>query len=76
MSRKKDKITKALKIKGYEVTDIEWESIGGSPIMSGPSGGWYIEYDSEMAGYFGTLLGYNIQEIMEQIEKLPVVEKN
>jgi len=72
MSRKKDKITKALKNKGYEVIKIEWTPIGGSPIMSGPEGGWYVDYESDIDG--GTILGYNIQEVMDEIENLPIVE--
>lgn len=77
MSRNKDKITKALKEKGYEPTDLEWTPIGGSPIMCGPEGGWYIDFEPlegmKPLGGLRTynIVGYNIGEIMSQIEELP-----
>ena len=77
MSKNTDKITKALNDKGYEPTDLEWTPIGGSPIMSGPEGGWFIDFEplegmnppNGLSGY--NIVGYNIGEVMEQIEKLP-----
>ena len=77
MSRNTDKITKALKVKGYKPTDLEWEPLGGSPIMSGPEGGWYIDFEpfegmnppNGLRSY--TIQEYNIGEVMEQIEGLP-----
>lgn len=77
MSRNVDKITKALKLKGYEQTDIDWTPLGGSPIMSGPEGGWYIDFEPvegmNPPGGLDTynIVGYNIQEVMEEIEKIP-----
>jgi hypothetical protein len=68
MSRNKDKIIRALNAKGYEVADIDWTPIGGSPIMCGPEGGWYVEYNEG-----DVILGYNIKEVLEEIEELPEV---
>lgn len=78
MSRNKDKITKALKEKGYEPTIIEWTPIGGSQIMCGPEGGWYVEFDSAEGMNFPKELRnwdficYNIREVMDEIEQLPI----
>lgn len=77
MSKNTDKITKALKEKGYTSTDLEWTSIGGSPIMCGPEGGWYIDFEplegmnppNGLRSY--NIVGYNIGEVMDQIEELP-----
>lgn len=74
MSRNTDKITKAFNAKGYKITDMSWTPIGGSPIMSGPEGGWYIEYDSD-SGEFGTIMAYNIQEVMDEITELPDIRE-
>jgi hypothetical protein len=77
MSKNKDKITKALKAKGYETTDIEWTPLGGSAIMCGPDGGWYIDFEplegTNPPGGLNSynIGGYNINEVMEQIEELP-----
>lgn len=74
MSKNTDKIIKALKVKGYEPVHIDWEPIGSAPIMEGPSGGWFIEY-KEIGGEplesDGLILAYNINEVMDEIEKLP-----
>lgn len=78
MSRNKDKITKALKNKGYIPTDLDWTPIGGSPIMCGPEGGWYIDFEpvegmnppGGLRSY--NIMAYNIDEVMQEIEKLPI----
>lgn len=77
MSKNKDRITKALKDKGYQATDIEWTPLGGSPIMSGPEGGWYIDFET-MEGMNPpnglnnyNIMGYNVSEVMGAIEELP-----
>jgi hypothetical protein len=77
MSRNKDKITKALKTKGYEPIEIVWEPISGAPIMCGPEGGWYINFEpvegmklsDGLRSY--NIMAYNINDVMEEIEKLP-----
>lgn len=77
MSKNTDKITKALKEKGYVPTDLEWMPIGGSPIMCGPEGGWFIDFEPiegmNSPGGRSTynIIGYNIKEVLEEIEKLP-----
>jgi hypothetical protein len=78
VSRNTDKITKALKNKGYTPVDIFWEPLGGSPIMCGPEGGWYVEFelidmDTNFPEYprSYTVMGYNIAEVLEEIEGLP-----
>jgi len=77
MSKNTDKISKALKSKGYEVTCIEWTPIGGSPIMCGPEGGWYIDFEPAegMTPPYGlrsyNIMAYNIGEALGEIEELP-----
>ena len=66
MSRNKQKIRKALKAKGYTIEWLDWDPIGRSIEMCGPEGGWNI-----LTKEGAHLLGYNIEEIMEQITKLP-----
>ncbi|MNP73991.1 hypothetical protein D3C76_1707890 [compost metagenome] len=76
MSRNQEKITKALNKKGYQPIDIDWTPIAGSPIMCGPDGGWYIDFEplegknppNGLMNY--NIMGYNINEVMEQIESL------
>jgi len=71
MSRNKDKITKALNKKGYTIAEIYWEPIGSAPIMCGNSGGWYVETNEYIETQYGFILaGYNVNEILEQIEEL------
>jgi hypothetical protein len=79
MSRNKIKITKLLEAKGYIILDLDWEPIGGAPIMEGPSGGWHIEFDAEKGmkpaerlPYGYTIMEYNIGEVLKAIEELPV----
>lgn len=74
MSRNADKIRKALEVKGWEAEEIFWEPIGSAPIMCGPEGGWYVGCYSEALNKYETILGYNIQEVLEEIEKLPEVQ--
>lgn len=77
MSKNTDKITKALKAKGYVPTDLGWTPIGGSPIMSGPEGGWYLDFEpvegmnppGGLRSY--NIVGYYIGEVIEQIAELP-----
>jgi hypothetical protein len=77
MSKNTDKITKALNIKGYQPTDIGWTPLGQSPIMCGPEGGWYIDFEpfegmnppENLRSY--NIMAYNVNEVMEEIEKLP-----
>ena len=77
MSKNKDKITKALNKKGYQPTDLEWTPLGQSPIMCGPEGGWLVYFEpfegmnppNGLISY--DIVGYNIHEVMEQIEELP-----
>jgi len=81
MSKNTEKITKVLNAKGYVVEEIFWEPIGGAPIMEGPSGGWYVDFDVpdddvEYEEYpYGSyvVLGYNIQEVLDEIAKLPTL---
>lgn len=79
MSRNVKKITKALESKGWTPIEIEWEPIGGAAEMCGNSGGWYIEI-VPLEGRFvpeacfqvdNTILAYNIQEVMDEINRLP-----
>ena len=79
MSRNTDKIEKALTEKGYQVNELFWEPIGGAPIMCGNEGGWYIDFEpmanKEFPDKFfnsSPILAYNINEVMEEIEKLPI----
>ena len=83
MSKNTEKITKALEAKGYAVEEIDWEPIGSAPIMEGPSGGWYvsfdlpdgdIEYEECPNPNDFLILGYNIQEVLEEIAKLPTLK--
>jgi len=82
MSRNTDKIIKALKNKGYKPVVVSWTPIGGCPIMSGPEGGWYIEFE-EAKGRTAkdfrcsdwSVIQYNIHDAMEEINALPVLEK-
>lgn len=79
MSKNIDKITKALNAKGYVVKHANWESIGGAPIMEGPSGGWYIEYATQQDvdengfedAYEDIILAYSTPEVLEEIAELP-----
>ncbi len=68
MSRNKEKITKALNEKGYEIEWLHWDPIGKSVEMCGPEGGWNVLTKQGVH-----LLDYNITGIMKQIEKLPKV---
>lgn len=80
MSRNTDKITKALAAKGYAPREMQWEPVGGAPIMCGPEGGWYIEVETIAADEYGdhdyvdTILAYSTAEALEEIEKLPDAE--
>lgn len=69
MSKNADRIRNALEAKGYAVEEIAWEPIGSAVEMGGPSGGWYVAITEPSNE---TILGYNIQEVMEQINELPV----
>ena len=42
----------------------------------GPDGGWYlgVEYNGEKYD-FENILGYNVEEVMEEIERLPDYSK-
>ncbi|MCX7771945.1 MAG: hypothetical protein N2376_02390 [Clostridia bacterium] len=70
MSRNKDKIEKALNRKGYQSTYMSWDC--------GPAGGWYITFEvmpdmkSPTSDDEGTIVGYSIAEVLEEIEELPV----
>lgn len=76
MSRNADKITKALKAKGYRPIRMIWEPVGHACEMCGPEGGWYIEYgisdepDDEVA-YADVILAYSTVEALEEIEDIP-----
>ena len=71
MSRNTDKINKAVKAKGWEVLEISWEPIGQSCEMCGPDGGWYLRVEFNGHKYsYETIMGYNIGEVMEGIERL------
>ena len=80
MSRNRDKITKALAQKGYVPITMIWEPIGAAPIMSGPTGGWYIDIFSESVNEYGeheyidTILAYNTADVLDEIERLPICE--
>ena len=80
MSKNTEKITKALEAKGYVVEEIYWEPIGSAPIMEGPSGGWYVAFDlpgdaEECPGPNEfPILGYNTQEVLDEIAKLPTLK--
>ena len=83
MSKNTEKITKALESKGYAVEEIDWEPIGGAPIMEGPSGGWYVsfalpdddvEYEECPNSNDYPILGYNTQEVLDEIAKLPTLK--
>lgn len=79
MSKNKAKISKALDAKGYKVEECIWEPIGQAAEMCGPDGGWMIAYwpnegrdwDDSSRIFSSTILGYNINEVMEQINDLP-----
>jgi hypothetical protein len=73
MSRNTDKIAKALKEKGWEAEEIIWEPIGIAMEMCGPDGGWTVRIkdDNNQLGNYYLVLGYNIQEVLEEIKKLP-----
>ena len=82
MSRNKDKIAKALNAKGYEHTDIEWTPIRSAPIMCGPEGGWYIDFEPKEGfkpvdkwPFDYNIMAYNINEVLEEIEQLPLLVK-
>lgn len=72
MSRNTDKITKAVKAKGWNILDLSWEPIGCAMEMCGPDGGWWldVEYDDGKHYDYEIILGYNVGEVMEQIERL------
>ena len=67
MSRNKKKIEKALSAKGYNAQSISWTPIGGSMEMCGPEGGWVVELKREF------IFGYNVNEVIGQIDNLPIV---
>ena len=85
MSDRKQKIIQALESKGYVIEYIAWEPIGKAMEMCGPSGGWYVEIDinNDVEVFLSknpnvvslqfdhTLLGYNFNEVLEEIERLP-----
>jgi hypothetical protein len=78
MSRNKDKIEKALNRKGYQSTYMSWDGITKGCEMCGPAGGWYITFEvmpdmkSPTPNEEGTVVGYNITDVLKEIEKLPV----
>ena len=77
MSRNTNKITKAVKAKGWEVVSLSWSPIGQSCEMCGSDGGWFVEIeccDDEHEDH-ELVLGYNIGEVMEGIERLPNYSK-
>ena len=73
MSKSKDKITKLLNKKGYNLTDIEWTHISNE----GMDGGWYIDFEPfEGMNPPNGLNTYNIgadnlTQAIETIEELP-----
>jgi len=72
MSRNTDKITKAVKAKGWKMLELSWEPIGKGCEMCGPDGGWYLDVEHDGDKYdFENILGYNIGEVLEEVEKLP-----
>lgn len=73
MSRNVDKIMKALSDKGCRLLNATWTPLGGSPIMCGPEGGWYIEYEDQ-DGFGDVILTYSTPEALEEIERLPYLE--
>lgn len=76
MSRNTQKIVKALAGKGYQASEMHWESVGHAPIMSGPEGGWYIRVETIATDEYGdhdyvdTILAYSTAEALEEIESL------
>lgn len=83
MSKNTDKIRKALTAKGYVVGDLDWSPISSAMIMSGPEGGWYVTFDVpdndveyEEYNPFGyTIMGYNVQEVLDEIATLPILKE-
>lgn len=73
MSRNKENITKSLNKKGYRPTDLEWTPISNE----GMDGGWFVDFEpfEGMNPPNGLITynigGYNIQEVLGQIEELP-----
>jgi hypothetical protein len=66
MSRNKDKITKALNNKNYTVENIYWKQ----------NEGWNIETNEFCKIWSNLIIGYNVNEILKQIEELPVYKSN
>ena len=73
MSKSKNKITKLLNEKSYNPTDIDWTHISNE----GMDGGWYIDFEpfegmnppNGLDSY--NIVGYNLSDVIEQIEELP-----
>jgi len=76
MSKNTDKITKAFKAKGYQPTDMEYTHVSNE----GMDGGWYIDFEplegmnptNGLSSY--SILAYTINDVMEEIEELPICE--
>lgn len=70
MSKNTDKMMKAFSNKGCRLVNATWTPLGGSPIMCGPDGGWYLEYEDQ-DGFEDVILAYSTPEALEEIERLP-----
>jgi hypothetical protein len=75
MSKNSNKITKALAEKGYRPINMMWTPVGHACEMSGPEGGWYIEYGlledlDDEAAYIDVILAYSTKEAIEEIDSL------
>lgn len=76
MSRNRIKIQKALSEKGYALKSAMWEPVGHACEMSGPEGGWYIEYmPQDEDDSVDVILAYSTIEALEEIANLPELSK-
>jgi hypothetical protein len=71
-TRLQKKITKALENKGYTCTEAFYTPIAPGGEMCGAEGGWEVDWETDTR--HGHLMGYNIDEIMKEIESLPALE--
>lgn len=68
---KKEVILRALEAKGVIVESIEYKPIGTALQMCGNSGGWEVYvHEAKSFGLDNPLVGYNYQEILNQINKI------
>lgn len=85
-TRSQRRIFNALAAKGYEATQIVWIPMGPCLEMQGPEGGWEIRLDwpadkdpdctDYWLEYVETFLGgFNLGEVLKQIEELPPLKE-